>query len=35
MMKPYGAAIDVWEVGVAIGNVRYNQPDLMEGVGLL
>jgi putative SOS response-associated peptidase YedK len=37
MMKPYGGAIDVWEVGAAVGNVRNNQPELMERVaaGLL
>jgi putative SOS response-associated peptidase YedK len=33
LMKPYGGAIDVWEVGAAVGNVRNNQPELLERVG--
>jgi hypothetical protein len=28
-------AIEVWEVGAAVGNVKNNQPELMERVGLL
>jgi hypothetical protein len=32
MMKPYGKPIEVWEVGAAVGNVRNNQPELMERV---
>ena len=35
MMKPYGGAIEVWEVGAEVGNVRNNQPELMDRVGLL
>jgi putative SOS response-associated peptidase YedK len=35
MMKPYGGAIDIWEVGSDVGNVRNNRPDLMDRVGLL
>jgi len=34
MMTPYGGAIDVWEVGADVGNVRNNRPELMERVGL-
>ncbi|MCW5734044.1 MAG: SOS response-associated peptidase [Enhydrobacter sp.] len=34
IMKPYGGAIDVWEVGSDVGNVRNNRPDLMERVAL-
>lgn len=30
MMKPYGGAIDLWPVGRDVGNVRNNQPELME-----
>jgi hypothetical protein len=26
MMKPYGGAIEVWEVGRDVGNVRNNKP---------
>jgi putative SOS response-associated peptidase YedK len=35
MMKPYGGAIEAWEVGAEVGNVRNNRPELMERVGLL
>jgi putative SOS response-associated peptidase YedK len=35
MMKPYAGAIDVWEVGRDVGNVRNNRPELMGRVGLL
>ena len=34
MMKPYGGAIDAWEVGAEVGNVKNNRPELMERVGL-
>jgi hypothetical protein len=34
MMKPYGAAIEAWEVGTEVGNVKNNWPELMERVGL-
>lgn len=35
MMKPYGGAIDIWEVGKAVGNVRNNTLELLERVALL
>jgi putative SOS response-associated peptidase YedK len=35
LMKPYAGAIDASEVGVAVGNVKNNAPELMERVGLL
>jgi putative SOS response-associated peptidase YedK len=35
MMQPCGGAIDVWEVGAEVGNVRNNKPELMNRVGLL
>jgi putative SOS response-associated peptidase YedK len=35
MMKPYGGALDVWEVGADVGNVRNNRPDLMDRKSLL
>jgi len=35
MMKPYAGALDIWEVGREVGNVRNNRPELMERVGLL
>ena len=34
LMKPYAGAIEAWEVGAEVGNVRNNRPDLMERVGL-
>ena len=34
-MKPYVGAIEAWEVGAAVGNVRNNRPELMERVGQL
>jgi hypothetical protein len=34
-MKPYPGAIEAWEVGAAVGNVKNNRPELMEWVGLL
>jgi len=33
MMKPYQGAIDVWQVGAEVGNVRINRPELMEKAG--
>jgi len=35
MMKPYGGAIDVWEVGKDVGNVRNNKPELLDRVTLI
>ena len=35
MMKPYAGAVDIWEVGPDVGNVKNNRPDLMDRVGLL
>jgi putative SOS response-associated peptidase YedK len=35
MMKPYDGAIETWEVGGEVGNVKNNRPELMERVGLL
>jgi putative SOS response-associated peptidase YedK len=34
MMKPYGGAIEAWEVGAEVGNVKNNRPELMERVSL-
>jgi hypothetical protein len=34
-MKPYDGAIDIWEVGKDVGNVRYNKPELLDRAGLL
>jgi hypothetical protein len=34
MMKPCGGAIEAWEVGAEVGNVKNNRPELMERVGL-
>jgi putative SOS response-associated peptidase YedK len=33
MMKPYGGAIEAWEVGAEVGNVKNNRPELMDRVG--
>jgi len=30
LMKPYAGAIDAWEVGAEVGNVKNNRPELME-----
>jgi hypothetical protein len=30
LMKPYAGAIEAWEVGVEVGNVKNNRPELME-----
>jgi putative SOS response-associated peptidase YedK len=35
LIKPYVGAIEAWEVGAEVGNVRNNRPELMERVGLL
>ena len=35
MMKPYGGAIDIWEVGKDVGNVCYNKPELLDRVALI
>lgn len=35
MLKPYGGAIEAWEVDAAVGNVKNNRPELMERVELL
>ena len=35
MMKPYGGAIDIWEVGKDVGNVRNNKPALLDRVALI
>jgi hypothetical protein len=35
MMKPYGGAIDIWEVGKDVGNVRFNKPELLDRVALI
>jgi putative SOS response-associated peptidase YedK len=35
LMKPYAGAIDAWEVGAEVGNVRNNRPELMDRVALL
>ncbi len=35
IMKPYGGAIEVWEVGKAIGNVRNKKPELLDHVALI
>jgi hypothetical protein len=35
LMKPYAGAIEAWEVGAEVGNVRNNRPELIERVGLL
>jgi putative SOS response-associated peptidase YedK len=34
LMVPYSGAIDAWEVGPDVGNVRNNRPDLMDRVEL-
>jgi putative SOS response-associated peptidase YedK len=35
LIKPYAGSIEAWEVGVEVGNVKNNRPELMERVGLL
>ena len=35
MMKPYGGAIDIWEVAKDGGNVRNNKPELLDRVALI
>jgi hypothetical protein len=34
MMKAYSGAIDVWEVGKEVGNVRNNKPELLDRAAL-
>ena len=34
MMKPYGGAMDIWEVGKDVGNVRNNKPELLHCLSL-
>jgi hypothetical protein len=33
MMKPYGGAIEAWEIPPDVGNVRNNRPELIERAG--
>ena len=35
LMKPYAGAIEAWEVGAEVGNVKNNGPELIERVALL
>ncbi|MEA2802937.1 MAG: hypothetical protein QOE49_3032 [Rhodospirillaceae bacterium] len=35
MMKPYAGAIEAWEIGAEVGNLKNNRPELMERIGLL
>jgi putative SOS response-associated peptidase YedK len=35
LMKPYAGAIEGWEVGAEVGNVKNNRPELMECAALL
>jgi putative SOS response-associated peptidase YedK len=35
LMKPYAGAIEAWEVGAEVRNVKNNRPELIERVGLL
>jgi putative SOS response-associated peptidase YedK len=35
LMKPYACAIEAWEVGPEVGNVKNNKSELMERIGLL
>jgi hypothetical protein len=35
LLKPYAGQIEAWEVGVEVGNVRNNRPEIIERVGLL
>jgi hypothetical protein len=34
LMRHYAGAIEAWEVGAEVGNVKNNRPELMEQVGL-
>jgi putative SOS response-associated peptidase YedK len=34
-VKPYGGAIDIWEVGKDVGNVRNDKPELLDLVALI
>jgi hypothetical protein len=33
--RPCGGAIDIWEVGKEVGNVRNNEPELLDRVALV
>ena len=35
MMKPYGGAIDIWEVSRDVGNVCNNKVQLLDRVALI
>jgi hypothetical protein len=35
LMKLYAGAIEAWEVGAEVGNVKSSWPELIERVGLL
>jgi putative SOS response-associated peptidase YedK len=35
MMKAYGGATDIWEVGQDVGNVRNNKSRLLDRVALI
>jgi putative SOS response-associated peptidase YedK len=35
LLTPYPGAIEAWEVGAEVGNVKNNRPELMERIGLL
>jgi putative SOS response-associated peptidase YedK len=34
-MKPYAGAIEAWDVGAAVGNVKNNAPELMARANLI
>lgn len=35
IMEPYSGAVEAWEVGSEVGNVRNNRPELMERINLI
>jgi hypothetical protein len=35
LMKAYAGELEAWEVGAAVGNVKNNEPELMERANLL
>jgi putative SOS response-associated peptidase YedK len=35
IMKPYGGAVEAWEVAAEVGNVKNNRPELIDRIGLL
>jgi putative SOS response-associated peptidase YedK len=35
MMRPYGGAIEAWQVGPDVGNVRNNRPELLDRFALV